>query len=434
LAVSVKIATDVESPRLHYVCDVIFKELLGITYEITPDSPHITYGTSESGLKIVPHGLLTESDIRQDILREITFERWDETKCFFKTSQSDIPFDMFSASFFLLSRYEEYVVEDRDAHNRFSAESSILLKNNVLQEPLINIWALKLKSQLQKRYPELKFTPRQFQFKSTIDIDQTWKFKHKGIGRSSLAAMRDLLKGNSENFVDRIKVALRLKPDPFYNFDWQNELHNRHDVDVNYFWLLGDYSTYDKNIPYTNAAQKELILSVLKRENSQVGIHPSYASNDDENKVVAEIKRLKSIIGDFKTSRQHFLKLILPKTYQHLLNQGIHEDHTMGYSTHHGFRAGIAAPFPFYDLTENKVTSLQLIPFCVMDITSPHYYGETPDQAIATLKTQMDKVAEMGGLFVSLWHNESLSETERWKGWRIVYEEMIKYGYYLTTL
>ena len=115
----------------------------------------------------------------------------------------------------------------------------------------------------------------------------------------------------------------------------------------------------------------------------------------------------------------------MPETYQTLIKNGITEDHTMGYSTHLGFRAGIAAPFYWFDLENNIQTKLKLVPFCAMDITPLHYRKESPDKAIKTLRNLMEKVNDVGGLFVSLWHNESFSETERWRGWRVVYESLL---------
>jgi hypothetical protein len=38
----------------------------------------------------------------------------------------------------------------------------------------------------------------------------------------------------------------------------------------------------------------------------------------------------------------------------------------------------------------------------------------------------IQSVSDVGGLFVSLWHNESLGETDRWKGWRKVYSNMLE--------
>jgi len=36
-------------------------------------------------------------------------------------------------------------------------------------------------------------------------------------------------------------------------------------------------------------------------------------------------------------------------------------------------------------------------------------------------------VKKVKGLFVSLWHNESLGNKKKWKNWKITYEKMIKH-------
>jgi hypothetical protein len=117
----------------------------------------------------------------------------------------------------------------------------------------------------------------------------------------------------------------------------------------------------------------------------------------------------------------------MPKTYQNLINLGVKEDHTMGYSTHMGFRAGIASSFFWYDLEKNKETDLKLIPFCVMDITPMFYRKERPEQASLSINKLIQSVKDVDGLFISLWHNDSLGETDRWKGWRKVYTNMLEH-------
>ncbi|MFB6258055.1 MAG: hypothetical protein ABEH38_05115, partial [Flavobacteriales bacterium] len=51
---------------------------------------------------------------------------------------------------------------------------------------------------------------------------------------------------------------------------------------------------------------------------------------------------------------------------------------------------------------------------------------QSPEQALATIKRLIASVRDVGGTFISLWHNESLSEHHQWKGWSHVYEEMVK--------
>ncbi|NJO69236.1 MAG: hypothetical protein HC830_08110 [Bacteroidetes bacterium] len=61
-------------------------------------------------------------------------------------------------------------------------------------------------------------------------------------------------------------------------------------------------------------------------------------------------------------SRQHFLRLKFPGTYHRLMQEGITDDYSMGFHDKPGFRAGIAMPYPFYDLVNEKETTLTVHP------------------------------------------------------------------------
>ena len=64
-----------------------------------------------------------------------------------------------------------------------------------------------------------------------------------------------------------------------------------------------------------------------------------------------EKMRLENIINTPVTfSRQHFLRLSIPETYQNLIDLDIEEDYTMGYAKYAGFRASTCTPFYFFDL------------------------------------------------------------------------------------
>lgn len=414
--------------RHHYIFDVIFKELCSSRYQLVSDISecHINYSSVPSDkIDCIPYGLLEENGVDHIHKEEVRFEKLEKSWCFYKTGTNELSYDLFSASFFLLSRYEEYLPFEADAHNRFPAEESVLLQQDKLGEPLVNQWIILLKSILENKYDELSFEDSSFSYLSTLDIDQAWKFKHKGALRSILGTIRDFKQCKWENFKDRWPVLLGLKADPFYQYDWNTSLEHKYHFETLYFFLLGDYSEFDKNISHKNKKFRHLIRSVSKHH--KVGIHPSYLSNNEDRRVKLERNRLARITSEtIEVSRQHFLMQRMPKTYRNLLSNGIKEDHTLGYSTHLGFRAGIASAFSWFDLEINEATDLKLVPFCAMDITPLHYRKESPDEAIQSIAKLMSKVKEVNGLFVSLWHNESLSETERWKGWRRVYESMIK--------
>lgn len=425
----VQIAVENPTPRHDYIFSLIFNQLLGISYcyEPTENLAHISYTSrSAPSIQCVPHGLLSEKHVRLSITDEIAFDHWNAIPCFFRTGDTSLPFDIFSAAFFLVSRYEEWLPYEADIHNRFPATASILYKNNLLAEPIVNQWALELKNTLLFVYPHLTFNPRKFEYLNTLDIDQAWKFKGKGVLRNVLGSANDVLHGRWENTKNRWLVLLGLKKDPFFEvFKWLNAECRERKITTVFFILLGDYGKFDKNIPHDNTCFVQLVQHL--HNDNKVGIHPSYNSNINSTILLTEIQRLKSILNKpIHISRQHFLMHTMPQTYRNLLAQGIQEDYTMGYSTHLGFRAGIAAPFFWYDLEHDMETTLKLVPFCAMDITPMYYRKESPKEAKETLRKLLTKTAEIDGLFVSLWHNESLSETGRWRGWRIVYEDMLQ--------
>jgi hypothetical protein len=126
------------------------------------------------------------------------------------------------------------------------------------------------------------------------------------------------------------------------------------------------------------------------------------------------------------------LRLKFPRTYRRLINSGILEDYTMGYASQTGFRAGICTPYFFYDLKKEEVTSLNIIPFQIMDVTLRHYLNLKPEEAIAEIEALMQEVKKVGGTFSAIWHNETVNDEGDWKGYREVFEKMNKLGFELS--
>jgi hypothetical protein len=206
------------------------------------------------------------------------------------------------------------------------------------------------------------------------------------------------------------------------------KLHADYQLKPIFFWLLGDYGKYDKNISHHNLDLQNLILNIASKY--AVGIHPSYRSNQDPTILKMEINRLNHILKPIdmtvQWSRQHFLKLTLPETYRRLLDAGITDDYTMGYADQIGFRAGVAIPFNWYDIENETITDLKIHSFQVMDVTLQQYLKLSPDEAIAAVKPLIESIKTLGGTFTTLWHNSSLSETNEWCGWRAVYENIVQ--------
>jgi hypothetical protein len=430
---SILIYSQKNSKRLDYSLELLFQTILKTSYTVTTDKtifldhngPKINYSDEQilDCISIVPTKLLFNKGIEEI---EVDCFEWNNTKALFKTSNNDIPFDVFAASFYLSSRYEEYLPHKRDVYNRFLAEQSTAVKNNFITQPLINIWSLILQKKILEKYPTTVFSQNKFRFITTIDIDNAFAYIEKGFVRTLGALTNTLIKNKFKEFILRIKYLTKQLPDPYDTFEIMHQLHQKYQLnDVYYFFLLGDYAPNDKNISINSKKFQKTIKHVA--DYYKVGIHPSFASNYDKSKLKTEIERLSTTIHrEIKDSRQHFLKLRFPYTYRQLIEHGINNDFTMGYASTPGFRASICTPYYFYDIDREEKTTLMIYPFCFMDATFKYYLNFTPAQTISKIKEIVEIIKSVEGTCISLWHNESLSGMTPWQNWETTYEEMLK--------
>jgi len=416
--------------RVKYIFKTIFTDVLQMEVSFTNitqdfenyEGVKINYTNKKLNTELFFQSstLLFENGIKE---QNITIFEWENTKCFFEVGkEAALPFDVFAASFYLITRYEEYLPHIRDAHDRFIAAESLACQNNFLQIPLVNIWINKIETCLKKAYPTLKIPKKTFKYQATIDIDSAFAYKHKGLLRVMGGLVKSLL--SPPELKNRIQVLLNKKTDPFDTFAYQSQIHKKYNIKPIYFFLLGDYALNDKNISFKNRKFQSLIKSIA--DYYPIGIHPSYNSNKDVIFLKTELKRLKTITHkDITKSRQHFLKLNLPDTYRNLILNDIEEDYTMGYAEKCGFRASICSPYYFYDIDTEAETRLKIIPFAVMEATFQYYTKTAINDTINTITNLINEVKKVNGTFVSVWHNESLSDEGIWKNWRKIYENML---------
>lgn len=420
--------------RVRYIFNVMLKDMLGIKLEFTSnkdvfiasEEPKLSYTHSKVGDEIHFRsiGLLHEKGVTDQSIRVVENEHG---KYFYahNSQESEMNFDLFACSFFLLSRYEECLPHLRDRYNRFEASESLGHKNGFLTEPLVDQWLLRIRGIIAKRYPEIQFKKRKYKFVSTIDIDNAYAYKNKGFMRTAGAYGRSLFKGDLNEIIERTQVLLGNKKDPYDTYDFQLSLQKEFDIETIYFFLLADYGVNDKNVPHYNQEFQSLIKHLA--DYAKVGIHPGFNSNKKDNKLTVEKKRLEKIIHRSVTkSRQHFLILHIPHTYQRLIENDITEDYSMGYAANVGFRAGTCTPYRFYDLDLETPTELTVYPFAMMEATLKYYMKLSTEESKRVVSQIIQKVKDVDGTFMSLWHNETLTDTGNWQGWRDVFLHMIR--------
>ena len=419
------------TPRLRYTFKQVCTRILNIEVDSTTiietfiahDGIKMSYTNQPLGNEffIKSHELLFEQGL-SDI--EIKVSDWENTKCFFPNGErSQLPYDIFAASFFLLSRYEEYLPHVKDEYGRFLAEESLAYKNQFLEFPVVDIWSVKFKNALAQKFPDYKFPKIAYRVIPVIDVPMVFYYKKKGLLRMFGGFVSDLGRFKFKSFYQRFLVILGIKEDPYNTFKWligkQKEFNQKFIV----LFLIGAYSNFDKNISINRKAFVTLIKYVA--DYCSVGLKSSYNALTNSIILKEEKLKLEGIIHvEVKYNRNSFSKVNLPESYRQLVEQEIPEDYSMGYVNHIGFRAGTCSPFLFYDLDYDSVTPLKVVPYSILDFALLKF------QSLLDKKEKLEeikqRVKEVNGTFVPVFHNYTFSDHERWEGFKELFDISLK--------
>jgi hypothetical protein len=371
--------------------------------------PKLNYSGNDfkDAVNIEPHSILFDYGIKDYAIEVSNNQKF--LKLFFRNSNAHIPFDLFGAAFWLLSRYEEYLPHKTDKFNRFHYKSCLAYQYNFLEIPLVNVWINELKKIISEKFPELSMKQRKYNFVSTIDIDNVFKYKNKGLVRTLAGYVSDMMKNNAEGVRKRTSIIFNRTKDPFDCYDFLIKENYEKNISTIYFLLLGDYGINDKNHSASDLRFQALIKHL--GDYSSIGIHPSFGSNNNLQQLKVEISRLANITHrQIVKSRQHFSMLKFPQTYQSLLQAGIGEDYSMGYTNMNGFRASYCFPFKWYSLDDEQETTLVIHSFAVTENTLKFFSEKDKKDFMELALPLINEVKKAGGEMISIFHNDTFDD------------------------
>lgn len=419
------------TPRLRYVFKFICKRILNIDVSFTitieefiaHDSLKMSYTNQPLGKEffVKSRELLFEQGL-SDIM--INVSKWDETDCFFPNGErSNLPFDIFAATFYLISRYEEYLPHVKDEFGRFTAKESLAFKHDFLDSPVVDVWAYKFRAALQEKFPNFKFTNRTYKVEPVIDVPSAYYYKRKGLLRTFGGTLNDLYRLKFKSFYQRFLVLFSVKKDPYDTFNWIINKQKHYKEKFVVFFLIGAYSTYDKNININKKGFVSLIKSVA--DYCHVGLKVSFLALNKTNTLKREIKQMEGILNrELSYSRNSFSKVNLPESYRNLIDQEITKEYSMGYVNEIGFRAGTCTPFLFYDIDYETTTPLEVYPYQLMDFSLLRFKSFLDKKE--SLERIQNKVKHVNGTFIPVFHNYTFGNDERWEGFKELFDIALK--------
>lgn len=417
--------------RVTFTFKHICGKILGLEYSCTDaietfvahSGPKMAYGPQATGsaFYVKSQGLLFEQGVA-DV--EFSVKPWDDTVGFFTTSEaSNLPFDIFAASFYLLSRYEEYLPHVKDELGRYPATESLAYKSKFLDQPVVNIWAYKFYDALREKFGDLPTPNEGFTIHNVVQVSEAYRYKNKGFIRSIAGFGSDLGRFRFRSVAQRTRAMLSLSQDPYDIFDWLIQVAKKGGAAITVLFQIGDYSKHDYNISQHKKQHISLIKSVA--DYTKVGLRISHMATADMAVLAIEKKRIENIVHrplEHTVNASGILRI--PELPRALVDLEVAQNLSMGYPERLGFRAGTCTPFYFYDLDFESQSPLVLVPFAA---TSEALATYPEDQRIQKIEALKDIISRVNGQLVTHFSNSDFEATLPNRIWRKLYSETLQY-------
>ncbi len=321
--------------------------------------------------------------------------------------------DIFASSFFMLTRWEEFVVKKYDIYNRFDSNQSLAFKHGFLKRPIVNeyvdmLWLMLKKIAYSEKRKHRKFNPI---LTHDIDIHLRWR----NVFQSSKSLIADIVKRKSINLFfsnakSCIKSFVNRKNDPYNTYDFLMNLSEKIGAKSYFFFMSGGGKFKDENFYNIKSKFIKKLINHINNRGHYIGLHPSYYSYNNFDILEKELNTLSKLVKKkISFTRQHYLRFEVPLTWQILNKLSFEWDSSMYYADNAGFRCGVCYEFNVFDILERKKLSLKEKPIIVME-TSYLNKKESPQNTEIQIIDIMNKVKKYNGEFVLLWHNSTFND------------------------
>jgi len=427
-----------------YIVKIIIGDFLGITYQIEgidniidyklilPNFKEITIKDSFFSTIKTETYLLKENIPETVFFSENVFSNKESIAILFgdsslidKKDEIICGNDIFAASFFMLTRWEEFVINEKDEFGRFPEEMALSIRQGFHMIPIVNQYLEMLWNMLVSLGFDGKRKSKNYQLKITHDIDF---FKKLDSPTKLLKALLgDLIK--RKNIIKAIetiylyaKIQVKKAKDPFDVFDFFMDISEKFHLKSHFYFIpsgMDKYSTYS----IENKELRILIQRIIDRKHS-IGYHASWLAFENIELFEKEVNTLKNIGIEITEGRQHYLRFQVPNTWNTWEYFGFEEDSSLGFSKTIGFRAGTCYEYNVFDILSKKELNLRENPLIAMDTALLNKYKNVNEITKSLLEIS-ETIKKYQGNFVLLWHNNNINYNFG-KNFSHIYDNLIR--------
>lgn len=328
--------------------------------------------------------------------------------------------DIFGSCFFMLSRYEEYVIKKRDKFDRFDYKDSYAYKNGFLDRPIVNEYVELLWCAIKHICPGIKRRQREYRVIPTHDIDKPFGMFYDSKWQICRHFVGDIVYRRSyKAFCKRLKECFDILCRPQISINKGNEVFDfiikaskKYNLNDIFYFMNSKKSWMDGNY-YVDYFEVKQLLKKVVDIGHKVGLHPSYESYLDFEEIDKEGRHISKVLKEISNEelfggRQHYLRWKNPTTWEAYEYAGLQMDSSLTFAGYAGFRCGVCYPYRVYDIVHRKPLDVREMPLIVMDGTLFEYMKLSFKDALAVCQRLAYRCRRYNGDFVFLWHNTML--------------------------
>ncbi|MGB3779408.1 MAG: polysaccharide deacetylase family protein [Tunicatimonas sp.] len=427
-----------------YVWKVLLDDFLGIAYECRFEDGVADYHLElENGAELILEdaffGQRAEEDyVNEDLIptavvslnHALTDNQdvpviYGTPNCVASEAQISCGADVVASSFFMLTRWEEYVVEQRDEYNRFPLEASLAYRSGFHQQPVVNQYTELLWRMLLHLDPGLARKKRAFRVVPTHNVAQIRKWR----GFSQLGSP-NFLQGENlqmafQNLQTLVEVKLGRKDDPYDTFDYLMRASEKFGLQSRFYFMAGGETEHDNHYRLNQRNVQEL-LETINNRGHRIGFCPSFNAHTRPLLWQQERDKLRALAPQRITKgRQHQLRFEVPTTWQIWDDADMLVDSSLGYPEQPGFRCGTCYAFPVFNFLTRETLSIYESPLVCSETSLIDHMRLSPEEAEQEVHRIYSEVKRYWGNFVLQWSNTALF-TKKHAPYRPLYEKILR--------
>ncbi len=263
-------------------------------------------------------------------------------------------------------------------------------------------------------------TDREFAVCLTHDVDRpykTFQAPYDALRERDPSQLRPLVTDDQPYWQFEELLALESELGVRSSFYFLNEKQLFRDKPPREWLSPRNWMLFTGRYELTDPAIVDLIAD-LEAGGWEVGLHGSYESADDRERLREEKETLEAVLRKpVVGGRQHYLNLDGARTWEHHRAIGLQYDASFGSSTEYGFNGRYEPIRPFDD-------EFVVFPLTIMDNALMHGTSSV-DAAWDECKRILAEARDNGAVMTVLWHPRYMNENE-FPGYRRIYRKLIE--------